>query len=289
MCNALHELDIRSRAAESIVDDWQGPIVTEDDASSGTGTQSESTLVRSIWTINELVALLLQVVGIRAAFPISAAVNIRQAVDDGESEKVVATIRGFVVSVSRLDRAIRVALNIVAMFREQGHSIKRADELAECPLILSERIDELVRFSEDIEWERLDKQALPLAQFKELAAYFVETGKASAQIALQANHKLACGRERQAPPKTARASAAMKDAFDPRSTCFASSCRGNNRRLAFLGRHPLTRACETNRGSGPRSWQTGRDGPIRASAHKPLSDRGRPVQIGLRCAGRLHC
>ncbi|HET6881423.1 MAG TPA: hypothetical protein VFI31_14770 [Pirellulales bacterium] len=181
MCHSLHELDIRSRAAESIVDDWQGPIVTEEEGSLRSGSLCEPELVRSVWTINELVALLLEVVDVsHGVHKKCAEVDIKQAVEDDESEKVVATIRGFVASVSRLDRAIRVALNIVAMFREQGYSIERADELAECPLILSERIDEVVRLSEDIEWEQLNNQALPLAEFKELAAYFLETGKASA-------------------------------------------------------------------------------------------------------------
>ena len=56
MCHELRDLDIQSRAAESIVEDWQGPIVCEDAAN------SDIAATRAIWTINELVALLLRAV-----------------------------------------------------------------------------------------------------------------------------------------------------------------------------------------------------------------------------------
>lgn len=181
MCQTLHDLDIQSRAAASIVDDWQGPIAGDSQTSGELTAQSGAALVRSVWTINELVALLLHAVDASHGVPeICAEINKRQAVDDGHTEKVVATIRGFVVSMRRLDRAIRAAINIVDMLQGQGLSIARADELLECPVVLSEIIDEVVRFSEDLEWESLSKQALPLSEFKELAAYLVEAGKASA-------------------------------------------------------------------------------------------------------------
>lgn len=181
MCQTLHDLDIQSRAAASIVDDWQGPIAGDSQTSGELTAQSGAALVRSVWTINELVALLLHAVDASHGVPeICAEINKRQAVDDGHTEKVVATIRGFVVSMRRLDRAIRAAINIVDMLQGQGLSIARADELLECPVVLSEIIDEVVRFSEDLEWGSLSKQALPLSEFKELAAYLVEAGKASA-------------------------------------------------------------------------------------------------------------
>lgn len=60
MCQELHDLDIQSRAAESIVEDWRGPIVREDAAKNDT---------RAIWTINELVALLLRAVELSRDVP----------------------------------------------------------------------------------------------------------------------------------------------------------------------------------------------------------------------------
>lgn len=178
MCQALHELDIQSRAAESIVEDWQGPIVRQGDADAA--VNNDVAVTRVVWTITELVSLLLNVVELARRVPGQCAeINKRQAVEQGESADVITTVRGFVVSMRRLERTIRAALGILDLFKSQGHSIARADELNACPLELSEMIDKVARFAEDLEWEELDKQALPLAEFKELAAHLLETGKAS--------------------------------------------------------------------------------------------------------------
>jgi hypothetical protein len=177
MCQLFQELDIQSRAAESIVGDWQGPLVK---VAGAPDSAMDVTLVRSVWTINELISLLLQGAGLARRVPEICADLKKQNVDGGDSAKVVATARGFVGSIQRLSKAVRIALSILDMFKSQGLSIERASELEECQLALAKISDEVGRISEDMEWEELNRRALPLAEFKELAAYLTETGKASA-------------------------------------------------------------------------------------------------------------
>lgn len=180
MCQALQELDIKSRAAESIVDDWQGPIVYEAETTTK-AVQPSAHFVRLCWPINQLVGLLLT--GVECARRVREEcdkINKNEAAEEGEAEKAIAITRTAVDSMNRLTKAIRIALSIIDMLKSQGLQVNRAEELEGCPAVLSLIIEDLERFAEEIGWEDVNKRALPLSDFKALAAHLVETGKATA-------------------------------------------------------------------------------------------------------------
>ncbi|HEV3339139.1 MAG TPA: hypothetical protein VG125_02245 [Pirellulales bacterium] len=180
MCQALQELDIKSRAAESIVDDWQGPIVDEIESETESA-QPSTRLVRLLWPLDQLISLLFE--GVECAHRVREAcdkINKAMAVDDGESGKLIAIAQTGVESTKRLIKAIRITLMIIDMFKSQGLAIARADELEDCPSVLSEIIDDMEKFSEDVSWEQMGREALSSDELLEIRAHLLSTGQASA-------------------------------------------------------------------------------------------------------------
>jgi hypothetical protein len=164
MCT-LRDLDVQSRAAVSLVEEWQ----------------REHATVRFIWKLQDIIGLLLEA--------LSGSLEVRECVaagdggevaDSHEREKLIPRIAYFLDTLKRLQAATESVLGIVSMFESEGYPVESADKLREKRAAIPEIIREVDAFREELEWMDLEKTALPSATIRAVADYLASTGQASA-------------------------------------------------------------------------------------------------------------
>lgn len=158
--SALHEFDIRSRGVKGLLDEWE----------------SRHAEARRVWKIEDVVSAFMPIA--RAASDLQ-----EQLKASGSADAPDAIDLPYFTHVLRmlLDASYRVE-DRVCIHEGVGYVVQGADALRsgirELEGILAEYDAKCE--SEDREWQELEKQALSSEDFKNLAAYLNETGKASA-------------------------------------------------------------------------------------------------------------
>lgn len=114
------------------------------------------------------------------ASAICKTIDTARVVDNGEADNVVFTLGSMAESLQRLRTAVRGAISIIDLFESQSVPVRSSVDLRACVARLEEIIGEVDDCTETLGWADLNKRALPSDEFKQLTAYLIETGKASA-------------------------------------------------------------------------------------------------------------
>jgi hypothetical protein len=181
MCTAFQELDIRSRAAASIVDDWQYTILPHAESDETRGDKGRKQ-VKSVWKLDEVIELLVDATKHSAKVPeICNTIKLETSADDGESSAILSQIEAFSGSLRRLNKAINGAISILEMFESQGIKLRRTSaELRECLGEIDNMLAYVENFREALEWEQLERTAVSSDRILAVADYMRSTGQASA-------------------------------------------------------------------------------------------------------------
>lgn len=164
MCS-LKDLDIQSRAAVALVEEWQTP----------------HTIVREIWKLEDLLELL--VCATDAAMGIRAKIANRNGTPaiEGELAYQLAPMTAYLLeSLQRLKQAVDGAMHVVEMFESQGYSIENSSELRRRVSVLSDLISDIEAFTEALEWQELERLAIPSDRIRAVADDLKSAGQASA-------------------------------------------------------------------------------------------------------------
>lgn len=181
LCDTLHDLDVRFRAVVSIVNDWKEAAneQTEDGESQPIGNPSS---VQTVWNIGEISKYLVAAMeGSRRILAICASTSLKKVVDDGESDQMRAALEVYLRTTRRLIDSL--SKFIAFLDRLAIQEAKVADTSSVLQKVLEELAESIKRVEQTLElleWEELNRQALSPAEFKQLAAYLLQTGKASA-------------------------------------------------------------------------------------------------------------
>lgn len=164
MCN-LKDLDIQSRAAVALVEEWQAPQKT----------------VRTIWKMEDLIELVVRATDAARDMQNKIAHRDGKPLFDGENEHDLKSMTAYLLeSLQRLKQAADGAMHVVEMFDSEGYSIERSAELREAVTILPALIVDIERFAEALEWEELERTAMPSERIRAVADYLRSTDQASA-------------------------------------------------------------------------------------------------------------
>lgn len=155
----VKELDIQSRAAASLVEEWQAP----------------DKVIRAVWKLEDLIKLLVH------AADIANDVRNGMANRNGEADEQLAASAAYVLaSLMRLKKAADGALHVIEMFDSQGYSIDGSTELRQCVEALPGVIADAEAFAEALEWKQLEQTAISSDRIRAVAEYLNSTGQASA-------------------------------------------------------------------------------------------------------------
>lgn len=159
MCD-LRDLDIQSRAAVSLVAAWQG----------------EHQAVRAVWKLEDVIQLLLRA--------IAGARELRARVQEGgptsDDEMLRQNAVYFLETVQRIRAAANDAIRVIEMFESEGYSVDFSDDVRYGATAIGEILIETEALCERLEWQVLEKTALPSATIRAVAAHLASTGQASA-------------------------------------------------------------------------------------------------------------
>lgn len=164
MCT-LKELDVQSRAAVSLVEDWQG----------------EHEAVREIWKLEDVIELI--IAAITGSEEVRARIidPNRGRIQNAEPRKLLLyTLSYALEAIRRLTVAVDGVARVIAMFESQGYDVGRASELKEKRKVLSDIVKSIESFHEELEWQDLELTAPPSSTIRAVADYLESTGQASA-------------------------------------------------------------------------------------------------------------
>lgn len=164
MCT-LKELDVQSRAAVSLVEEWQG----------------EHKAVREIWKLEDVVELI--ITAVNGAEQVRARILEHNGgpVQSPEPRRVLLYTLSYALdALRRLTEAVDGVARVIAMFQSQGYDVGRASELKEKRKALPDIVKSLESFHEDLEWQELELTAPPSSTIRAVADYLKSTGQASA-------------------------------------------------------------------------------------------------------------
>lgn len=153
MCT-LRELDVQSRAAVSLVEEWQ----------------REHEAVRAIWKLEDVIQLI--VAASRGSVAVRERVVARgeeRVADAKARQTLICTITYFLDALRRLRAAIQGIVPVVSMFESEGYRIESAKDLREQQAILPDIIKDVEGFQESLEWEELEDTAIPSATIRAVA------------------------------------------------------------------------------------------------------------------------
>ncbi|HVA46461.1 MAG TPA: hypothetical protein VNH11_08815 [Pirellulales bacterium] len=102
------------------------------------------------------------------------------ALDSAAQYNVTSITAYLLEALQRLKQAADGAVHIVEMFDGQGYSIDGSAELRECAAALPEIVADVEAFAEGLEWEELERTAMPSDRIRAVADYLSSTGQASA-------------------------------------------------------------------------------------------------------------
>lgn len=161
----LKDLDIQSRAVVSLVEEWQTP----------------HRIVRAIWKVEDLIGLLLSATAVARQLQSNIADrNVKPLVDVDSQDDPTAMATYLLESLRRLKQAADGAVHVVEMFNSQGYSIEPSAELRACASALPEIIADVEAFAEDLEWQELERSAMPSDRIRAVADHLRSTGQTSA-------------------------------------------------------------------------------------------------------------
>lgn len=179
LCDALRDLDVRFRAVVSIVNDWREAADEQQKVDESKPLTSPSS-VEKVWDSANFCKLLVQVLeSSRRMVDICKSTAPTAIIDEGEAGQVRGLLEVYVKSMRSFPGAISDVVSILSRYSSQDADSTVAlvhgilEELTES----TKRVEE---YLELLEWEELNRQALSPAEFKQLAAYLLKTGKASA-------------------------------------------------------------------------------------------------------------
>lgn len=164
MCT-LKELDVQSRAAVSLVEEWQG----------------EHEAVREIWKLEDVIELI--ITAITGSEEVRARIinHNHGRILSGEPRKVLLYTLSYALdALRRLTVAVDGVARVIAMFESQGYDVGRASELKEKRKVLPDIVKSLESFHEEVEWQELEHTAPPSSTIRAVADYLKSTGQASA-------------------------------------------------------------------------------------------------------------
>ncbi|HEX5446413.1 MAG TPA: hypothetical protein VFW87_21525 [Pirellulales bacterium] len=164
MCN-LRELDVQSRAAVSLVEEWQG----------------EHEAVREIWKLEDVIELITTAINGSEGVRERVLAHRGGSVKDAEQRKVLLYTLSYTLdAIRRLTQAVDGVARVIAMFESQGYDVGRAAELKGKWKMLADVIKALESFNEELEWRELELTAPPSSTIRAVADYLESTGQASA-------------------------------------------------------------------------------------------------------------
>jgi hypothetical protein len=179
LCDALHDLDVRSRAVVSIVNDWKEAAGEQRGLEESQPIDSSSSVQR-VWNFEDICRLLNQALeSSQGIIDFCKYASPKRLFDEGESSQGRAMLQEYLKITERFRGSLPDFISVLNRLASQEACAAIApvqrimDELLE-------RIKCVEHFLELLEWEELNRQALSPSEFKQLAAYFLETGKASA-------------------------------------------------------------------------------------------------------------
>lgn len=179
LCDALHDLDVRFRAVVSIFNDWREETKEQNRVDESQPVDSPSSVQR-VWNFGDICKLLIQALeGSQRIVDICKSTSPKKFVDEGESGQARALLQEYVKITERFRGALSDFISLLNRLTSQDAN----SAVAPVQRILDEMTERskcVEQFLELLEWEELDRQALPPSEFKQLAAYLLETGKASA-------------------------------------------------------------------------------------------------------------
>jgi hypothetical protein len=158
----LHELDIQSRAAAALVEDWQGP----------------HKVVRAIWKLEDVISFL--VTNTASAQGLQRTFAEQEGADEGDHKALTDKLSYFLESIQRLRSAAENVLRIVEMFESEGYAVSKADDLRTSLGILPQIIEQIDALQENLEWRRLEKELIPNERLIKIHEYLSSSGQASA-------------------------------------------------------------------------------------------------------------
>jgi phosphoglycolate phosphatase-like HAD superfamily hydrolase len=181
LCEALHDLDVKSRAAFSIVNDWRGPICEKEQVDDLQPTASPSP-VQTVWNVTDLFKFLVEALkGSRSILATCESISPKKSVEEGESREMRGLLEAYMEMARRLSSAVSGFISILTQIEDQDGKLAIVSSNTQKYLEeLTKAIEFAEHFSQCLEWEELNSQALAPSEFKRLAAYLLETGKASA-------------------------------------------------------------------------------------------------------------
>lgn len=179
LCDALHDLDVRSRAVVSIVNDWKEATSEQKKGDKSQPAESQSS-VETVWSFPDACKLLIQTLeSSRRIVDICKSTPPKKLVDEGESGQVRASLQEYLKSTGRFRGALSDFISLLNRLTVEG--AKSAAVAVQGVLdALTEATKFVEEFLELLEWEELNRQALSPGEFQQLAAYLLKTGKASA-------------------------------------------------------------------------------------------------------------
>lgn len=158
----LHELDIQTRAATALVEDWQGP----------------HRVVRAIWKLEDVISFL--VTNIASAHGLQCTFANQDGADEAEHKALTDRLSYFLESLERLRNAAQGVLRIVEMFESEGYPVAKSDDLRTSLGALPQIIQQVETLHENLDWKALEKELIPNERLLKVHEYLSSSGQASA-------------------------------------------------------------------------------------------------------------
>jgi len=179
LCDALHDLDVRSRAVVSILNDWKEATGEQGGLKKSQPVDSSSSIQR-VWSFEDICELLDQALeSSQSIVNFCKYASPKRLFDEGEASQVRDMLQEYLRVTERFRGSLPGFISLLnRLANQEANSAIAPVQSALDELI--ERTKCVEQFSELLEWEELNRQALSPAEFKQLAAYLLKTGKASA-------------------------------------------------------------------------------------------------------------
>jgi hypothetical protein len=162
----LRELDIKSRGAAALVDEWW---------------EGEHKIVRTIWRIEDVINLFIDAA--EAALDVQKQMGIldgRTIPNDQLREGLICSTAYFLNSIERLRKSSDDAERAVQLFESQGFHVEKAAQLRAAISTLPTIAEATEAFLDKLEWEGLEKELIPTERLVKIGQFLHESGQASA-------------------------------------------------------------------------------------------------------------
>ncbi len=162
----LRELDIKSRGAAALVDEWW---------------EGEHKIVRTIWKIEDVINLFIDAA--EAALDVQKQMGIldgRTIPNDELRDGLISSTSYFLNSIERLRKSSDDVERAVQLFESQGFHVEKSPQLRAAISTLPTIAEATEEFLDKLEWEGLEKELIPTERLVKIGQFIQESGQASA-------------------------------------------------------------------------------------------------------------